>query len=359
MLTRAQRINIPKAIQACEQAHLWPELVFLYTHYDEYDNAALAMMERAADAWEHNTMKEVVTKASNVEVYYRALNFYLQEQPSLLTDLLQALTPRIDVNRVVRMFEKSDNIPLIKPFLLNVQTQNKRAVNDAINDLLIEEEDYKQLRDSVDNFDNYEAVALAQRLEKHGLVFFRQIAANIYRKNKRWDKSIQLSKQDKLYKDAIETAAMSRKTEVVEELLRYVSHPSQSTQLLLLTTQIQFVDIGSKECYVGMLYACYDLIPMHTVMEISWRHGLNDFTMPFMINYMAQQSSTIEQLKKDNDERNAREAAEKKDEDTGPILGGSRLMLTQGPMAQQSQSPAPYAQQPNGIMPQPTGYRAF
>lgn len=120
------------------------------------------------------------------------------------------------------MFEKSDNIPLIKPFLLNVQSQNKRAVNDAINDLLIEEEDYKQLRDSVENFDNYEAVALAQRLEKHDLVFFRQIAASIYRKNKRWDKSIQLSKQDKLYKDAIETAAISTKEEVVEELLRYV-----------------------------------------------------------------------------------------------------------------------------------------
>ncbi|KAF2857775.1 clathrin heavy chain [Piedraia hortae CBS 480.64] len=322
------RINIPKMIRACEEAHLWPELVFLYQHYDEYDNAALAMMEHAADAWEHHSFKDIIVKVANLEIYYRALNFYLQEQPSLLTDLLQTLAPRIDVNRVVRMFEKSDNIPLIKPFLLNVQSQNKRAVNDAINDLLIEEEDYKQLRDSVENFDNYEAVALAQRLEKHDLVFFRQIAASIYRKNKRWDKSIQLSKQDKLYKDAIETAAMSGKPDVVEELLRY------------------FVDIGSKECYVGMLYACYDLIPLHTVMEISWRHGLNDFTMPFMINYMAQQASTIEQLKKDNEERKAREAENKKDEDTGPILSQSRLMLTQGP-------------QPNGIMPQPTGFSSF
>lgn len=217
------RINIPRAIKACEEAHLWPELVFLYAHYDEYDNAALAMMERAADAWEHHTFKETIVKVANLEIYYRGLNFYLQEQPSLLTDLLQALTPRIDVNRVVRMFQKSDNIPLIKPFLLNVQTQNKRAVNDAINDLLIEEEDYKQLRDSVEHFDNYEAVALAQRLEKHELVFFRQIASSIYRKNKRWEKSIELSKQDKLYKDAIETATMSGKSEVVEELLRYVS----------------------------------------------------------------------------------------------------------------------------------------
>jgi clathrin heavy chain len=61
----------PKMIRACEEAHLWPELVFLYTHYDEYDNAALAMMERAADAWEHQTFKETIVKASNVEIFYK------------------------------------------------------------------------------------------------------------------------------------------------------------------------------------------------------------------------------------------------------------------------------------------------
>jgi clathrin heavy chain len=217
------RINIPKMIRGCEEAHLWPELVFLYCHYDEWDNAALAMMERAADAWEHHSFKDIIVKVANLEIYYRALNHYLQEQPLLLTDLLQALAPRIDVNRVVRLFEKSDNLPLIKPFLLNVQNQNKRIVNNAINDLLIEEDDYKTLKDSVENHDNYDPVELAQRLEKHETVFFRQIAAQIYRKNKRWEKSIALSKQDKLFKDAIETSAMSGKREVVEDLLRYVS----------------------------------------------------------------------------------------------------------------------------------------
>lgn len=348
------RINIPKMIRATEEAHLWPELIFLYVHFDEPDNACLAMMERSADAWEHQSFKDIITKASNVEIYYRALGFYLEEQPTLLTDLLQALTARIDVNRVVRMFLKSDNIPLIKPFLLSVQSQNKREVNNALNDLLIEEEDYKTLRDSVSNYDNYDAMDLAQRLEKHDLVFFRQIAANIYRKNKRWEKSIALSKQDKLFKDAIETAALSGKTDVVEDLLRY------------------FVDIGSRECYVGMLYACYDLIRPDVILEISWRNNLNDFTMvcltrnmslitltilqPYMINFLAQQAATIELLKKDNEERKAREATQQKKEEDTPILG-SRLMLTQGPVGS-APSPGPY-QQPNGIAPQHTGYRGF
>ncbi|KAI0013525.1 clathrin heavy chain [Xylariaceae sp. FL0662B] len=331
------RMNLIKLIRACEEANLWPELVFCYYHYDEFDNAALAVMERAQNSWEHQQFKDIVVKVANLEIYYRAINFYLEQHPSLLTDLLQALTPRIDVNRVVRMFQKSDNLPLIKPFLLNVQSQNKRTVNDAINDLLIEEEDYKTLRDSVENYDNYDAVELASRLEKHDLVFFRQIAANIYRKTKRWEKSIALSKQDKLFKDAIETAAISSKPEVIDELLRY------------------FVDIGSRECYVGMLYACYDLIRPDLILELSWRHGLNDFTMPYMINLLCQQTKELATLKADNEARKAKEAAQEKHEDETPILT-NRLMITAGPAAGVGRtSPAPFTQT-NGFTPQATGF---
>ncbi len=86
-------------------------------------------------------------------------------------------------------------------------------------------------------------------------------------------------------------------------------------------------------------------------MELSWRHGLIDFTMPFMINYMSQQASTIDTLKRDNEERKAREVKEQKEEDNTPILGGSRLMLTQG-----AANPMPYSQT-NGMTPQSTGYR--
>ncbi len=80
--------------------------------------------------------------------------------------------------------------------------------------------------------------------------------------------------------------------------------------------------------------------------------------MPFMINFLAQQSSTIETLKKDNEERNAREKSQEKDEENTSILGGSRLMLTQGPTGQRMQSPQP-GYQANGFAPQPTGFSQF
>lgn len=84
-------------------------------------------------------------------------------------------------------------------------------------------------------------------------------------KNGKWEESIAMSKQDKLYKDTILTAASSGSVEIAEDLLSY------------------FVDIGNKECFAATLYACFDLLRADVVEELSWQHGLNDFYMPYKI----------------------------------------------------------------------------
>ncbi|KAL1920539.1 uncharacterized protein VTP21DRAFT_916 [Calcarisporiella thermophila] len=312
------RINIPKVIRACEEAHLWPELVFLHVHYDEYDNAATTMMEHAADAWEHASFKDIIAKASNLEICYRALRFYLDEQPLLINDLLSVLAPRLDHARVVKMFQKSDNIPLIKPYLVSVQPANNRVVNTAYNDLLIEEEDFATLRDSIENFDNIDSHDLAVRLEKHELLEFRRIAAYLYKRNKRWRQSIQLSKQDKLYKDAMETAWESRDADVAEDLLRY------------------FVEVANRECFAACLFTCYDLLRPDVVIELAWRHQLYDFAMPYIIQVTREYMDRVEALEKKEAERAEKEKA-KETQDTAviPPAGSfsAPLMLTYSGMS--------------------------
>ena len=93
-------------------------------------------------------------------------------------------------------------------------------------------------------------------------------------KNSRWEESISLSKQDKLYKDAMVTAAVSASTEVAEELLSY------------------FVDIGNKECFAAS-FICFDLLRSGVVEELSWQHGLHDFYMPYKIQV---QRSLVEKV---------------------------------------------------------------
>ncbi|KAG0240040.1 hypothetical protein BGX31_002304 [Mortierella sp. GBA43] len=300
------RINIPKVINACEEAHLWSELVFLYVHYDEYDNAAITMMKHSPDSWEHGAFKEIVVKVSNLEIYYKALRFYLDEQPLLLNDLLVVLVPRIDHNRVIQMFQKSDNMPLIKSYLISVQSTNNVAVNGAYHDLLIEEEDFERLRKSVDTNTNFDNLVLAGRLEKHELLEFRRIAAHLYKRNKKWRQSMTLSKQDRLYKDAMETAAESSDNSVAEELLQY------------------FVESGNKECFAACLYICYDLVRPDIVLELAWRHGLIDFAMPYLVQSMREYVGKVDKLEKAHEDRVAKETKERSVE-VAPILGPGGL----------------------------------
>lgn len=43
---------------------------------------------------------------ANVELYYKAIQFYLEFKPLLLNDLLIVLSPRLDHSRAVNFFSK-------------------------------------------------------------------------------------------------------------------------------------------------------------------------------------------------------------------------------------------------------------
>lgn len=310
------RSNLPQLIKVAQSANLWSELVYLYIKYDEMDNAALTVMEHPAESWDHDQFKTILSKVANIEIYYRALSFYLQQHPLLLNDLLTVLAARIDHARVVRMFRRADNdnVPLIRSYLMSVQHHNLGAVNEAYMDLLIEEEDFETLRVSIDAYDNFDVISLASRLRNHDLLEFRRLAAHLYKKSERWEESIALSKADKLFKDAIETAATSKSVEVAEELLSY------------------WVDIGHRECVSAMLYACFDIVRPDVVEELSWRHGLNDFVMPWRLQWQREQASRLKALEHAVKDLSTKQTKKEEAEDEQPIIGpggpGGQKLLT-------------------------------
>lgn len=304
------RVNIPKVLRAAEQAHLWAELVFLYDKYEEYDNAIITMMKHPSEAWRENHLKDIITKVANIELYYKAIQFYLDFKPLLLNDLLLVLTPRLDHTRAVHFFGKVGHLPLVKPYLRAVQNHNNKAINEALNNLLIDEEDYQGLRASIDAFDNFDNIALAQRLERHELIEFRRIAAYLYRGNNRWSQAVQLCKKDRLFKDAMVYACESRDADTAEELVAY------------------FLEEKNYECFAACLFSCYDLLKPDAVMELAWRHNIMDFAMPYMIQVMKEYTTKVDSL---SEKESIRSEEEQTASETKPIVFGEQLMLTAGP----------------------------
>ena len=177
------------------------------------------MMERSADAWEHNQFKEVIVRVANVEMWVH-INAMTKLRCMVLncgTQLLQGtiILPARTAFALDRFAYRAytsnrphascSDVPANWPcsfdqaiphcgsegacwwFIFQTWPNhytiqlNIEAVNEAYNDLLIEEEDYKTLRDSIDSFDNFNNLSLAKRLEKHELLEFRRLAAHLYK----------------------------------------------------------------------------------------------------------------------------------------------------------------------------------
>merc|ERR1719191_375569 len=132
-----------------------------------------------------------------------------------ISSLLNAIAPKVDHARVVQHVRKSGHMALILPYLKSVQQHNVQAVNDAVNEMYVDGEQYEDLRTSIEDFDNFDQIALAQKLEKHELVEMRRISALVYKKNKRYKQAIELSKVDSMFRDAMETARDSANPELV------------------------------------------------------------------------------------------------------------------------------------------------
>ncbi|KAK4489286.1 hypothetical protein RD792_005086 [Penstemon davidsonii] len=275
------RLNIPKLIRACDEQQHWQELTYLYIQYDEFDNAATTVMNHSPEAWDHMQFKDIIVKVANVELYYKAVHFYLQEHPDLINDVLNVLALRVDHTRVVDIMRKAGHLRLVKPYMVAVQSNNVSAVNEALNEIYVEEEDYDRLRESIEYHDNFDQIGLAQKIEKHELLEMRRVAAYIYKKAGRWKQSIALSKKDNLYKDAMETASQSGDRELTEELLVY------------------FIEQGKKECFATCLFVCYDLIRPDVALELAWMNNMIDFAFPYLLQFIREYSGKVDELIKD------------------------------------------------------------
>lgn len=269
------RLNIPTLLGACQQNLHWAECVFLYSNYDQFDNAVDVLMDHSAECWEHELFKTTLKQVANVEIYYRGVNFYLTEHPLLLNDLLLDLVSTLDHIKVVGLVRQAGCLALIEKYLHQVQRENVLQVNEAVNELHLEAENHEALRASIDEFSEFDQAALAQRLETHELLEFRRIAAHLFKLGKKWERSLEISKRDSLWADSMQTTADSKDTELAEKLLNF------------------FVAQGQKECVSACLYTCYELIRPDVVLEMAWRHNMMDFAMPYMIQSFRQFSDEL------------------------------------------------------------------
>lgn len=272
------RINIPKVIKAANQFHLWSEVVFLHDKYEEYDQAVLCMINHPSVAFNEPQFRDLIQKVNNQDIHYKAISFYYEYKPLMLNDLMIALSHRVDNSKAINILKSLNVLPICKSYLIHVQKLNISIVNEALNEIYVQEEAYDDLRTSIEQFTNYDAAKLATELENHPSVEFRRISTLIRKLSNKWSQTMEMAKKDGFYGDAILYASESRDPEQAQNLLEY------------------FISINRPDQVVSLLYYCYDILKPDQVLETCWINNMTNLAMPFLIQFMKEYSSKVDSL---------------------------------------------------------------
>jgi len=280
---QVKKLQIPRLIKVCENYKMWNEAVQLHIAYEQRDQAIRTMMEHSGVAFNFDLFAENIVKVSNENLLYDSIIFFIEEEPSLLENLLTRVQNKLDLSRCVKTVRQTGYIGLIEEFLKSQQGMNVPAVNETLNQLFLEKADFKSLEQSIKSYDSFEAGELAHQLEKNELLDCRRISALLYRKNQKYSKSIEISIKDDMFKDAMETVSESKDTQLCEDLMRAINEKND------------------RELFAAMLYTCYELIKPDVAMEMAWRNNMMEFVMPFMIQMMRDTTNRVDTVQKVNE----------------------------------------------------------
>jgi len=134
----------------------------------------------------------------------------------------------------------------------------------------------------------------------------------------------------------METAAASSDGKLAEELLRF------------------FVETKDcpRSCFAACLYTCYTLIHPDIVLELSWRYGLNEFCMPYMVQTFRSFSDRLDRMQRkiDASEQHVEEQKQKeqtKQQQEVAATANALLNPLNGPLAITYAPNQTYNLQPN------------
>lgn len=272
----------------------------------------------------------------NIEVYYKILRHYIKYIPMTLSKILitmeeafivakgRGIEIGFDYKYIINLANEADIIHVLKEYFIHLRdtlNKNIETVNEIYNEILLEEEEYNLLKDSIKKFTNFNLSELALKLENHDIKKFRILSTEIYFKTGNFNKVLEICETNKQYNQIIFYLKQSQDKDLIAEYLLKFSTIKDKTPA---------EQERNKRYFVILINLCYEYIDSYRVLEISWKNSWFDVSMPFVIQSMKQSSEKIRSLEAKVDKlmeekKRAGEKSEKKA--TSLLSNGSNLLM--------------------------------
>ncbi|KAG8069380.1 hypothetical protein GUJ93_ZPchr0005g14546 [Zizania palustris] len=79
---------------------------------------------------------------------------------------------------------------------------------------------------------------------------------------------------------------------------------------------------GKRECFASCLFICYDLIRPNVALELAWMNNMVHFSFPYLLQFIREYTSKVDDLVKDKIEPQARNISGLSSSKVSPAAGG-------------------------------------
>eukprot|EP00924_Labyrinthula_sp_SR-Ha-C_P001550 maker-scaffold_18-snap-gene-1.5-mRNA-1 protein AED:0.42 eAED:0.42 QI:0/0/0/0.66/1/1/3/0/1799 len=322
---QGKKINSTKFVRISQSLLKYEEVAELYRIMGELESALSVLLSHTqffADPKE--TVYGIILSQSEStvirqeSVYYRLLDLFVKLFPTSVSQLLDSIHSqrtkgreskpvKLDCSRVIKTLSAVGKLVLAREFLVQLQIENLRfeteskakqkanlkkyqkdyeisfsydmsAVNEAVNDLYIEEGSWELLRESIDKHTNFDHLKLARRLRESDNINFRQLSAKIFMGLKKYSEGMEICEKDDRFDECLIFARNSNDELICEDLLR------------------KFASKGKERYFAALLVSCSHIIAPDIALELGWSKGWTNLTTPFMIQQLHKDRKHIQSL---------------------------------------------------------------
>lgn len=249
------------------------------TNYAE--KAIRIILDHPGAAFDHSIVCKALgsRKPISSDLLMRLVQFYVEEGgPQHIEEVLSLIGgSRLDPTRLVEYLRDQELLPLAASWLANLQLQansgsssgaaNTAAVNLALNEWLLAQEDVEGLRASLARSQKFDCLNLAKRLASHELPAFRLLAVSLYRNARMWSEATDLLLSLGYQQAAIALAASAGST----------SNPPMAVGLLK-----KFAERGQIRLFLATCYSCLDNLSGSMIQDVAWERDWLPAVVPFV-----------------------------------------------------------------------------
>ncbi|CAM0149613.1 unnamed protein product [Urochloa decumbens] len=84
---------------------------------------------------------------------------------------------------------------------------------------------------------------------------------------------------------------------------------------ILICEHIQLCNAGEERMLFSCLFICYDFIRPDVALELAWMNNMMNFAFPYLLQFIREYSSKVDDLVKDKIESQNEERAKEKEKD--------------------------------------------